>query len=304
MLYSDESERSAGRSSGGAVLRCCYAAPVSMASAAINAVQQTRRVIPVTALPGLVRRRVDKFWGNEQYRMMQERQMQFLLEKTDRAAEIPGLARAYAESATMRGYLRYHPRALTRLEVRGADVLTGRDQSRGVVLSFMHHHRYDGLFPSLAHVGAACHILTMPLVLQPDAPAAYKQHIRIVRRGGTIVPASGGTDAIAAGLRPGMILAIASDVPGHTPVSFLGRDVLASSGAARIAVMTDSPVVLAVHRRDARGPYIQIEEPLEPSDFADAQELLAEMLRRHGEAVLAWPEELDTPRSRWGITDE
>jgi lauroyl/myristoyl acyltransferase len=276
-----------------------------MATAAANSVQQIRRVIPVAALPGLIGRRVDRLWNNEAYRLVQEQQMRFLLEHTERAHEVPALARAYAASAMMRGYLRYHPHALTRLEVRGADVLTARrDPGRSIVLSFLHHHRYDGLFPSLAHVGAPCHILTLPLVLAPAAPAAYKQHIRVVRRGGTIVPATGGTPAIIATLRPGMTLAIASDVPGHTPVTFLGRRVLASFGAARIATTTNSQVVLATHRRDERGgAYIQVDEPLEPSDFAGPQELLDEMLRRHGEAVLAWPEEFDTPRSRWGIID-
>jgi lauroyl/myristoyl acyltransferase len=104
-----------------------------------------------------------------------------------------------------------------------------------------------------------------------------------------------------AGLRPGSTLAIASDVPGRTPVEFLGRPVLGSFGAARIAMLADAPVVLVTAHRDGDGgSYLRVHPPLEPRDFTDPAVLLAEILRRHGEAVLAWPEALDAPLARWG----
>ena len=60
--------------------------------------QRVRRLIPVTALPGLARRRVDALWANEAFRTSQEAEMQFLLEHTDRAAEIPlRIARAASD---------------------------------------------------------------------------------------------------------------------------------------------------------------------------------------------------------------
>jgi hypothetical protein len=47
-----------------------------------------------------------------------------------------------------------------------------------------------------------------------------------------------------------------------------------------------------------------VHAPLEPKEFGDPKELLVEMLRRHEEAVLAWPEVLEMPRARWGIVEE
>lgn len=269
-------------------------------------VQRVRGLVPASALPGLVRRRVARLWADPVYREKQEAEMRFLLEHTSRAGEVAELARGYAEHAMLRSYLRWHPRAITRQPVAGVEWLTSRrDTARPLVLSFLHHGRYDGLFASLARHGADLDILTLPDALEPDAPVQIRQHVRVVRRGGRMVPTTGGTDAIVGAMRPGSVWAIASDVPGRTPVQFLGREVLGSFGAARIAFLTDSPVVLVTSHRDgsglSAGSRLQVHAPLEPRDFAGPAELLAEILRRHGEAVLAWPEALDNPRARWGV---
>lgn len=270
-----------------------------------EAVQRVRGLIPAAVLPSLVRRRIDRLWEDPAFRALQERQMRFVLECTERADEVPELARAYAEQMMLRSYLRWHPRRITRQPVRGvAWLTTRRDPERPVVLSFLHHHRYDGMFGSLARLGVTCDIVTLPDALAPDAPVQIKQHVRVVRRGGPMIPTTGGTQALVARMVPGTTLAIASDVPGRSPVEFLGRKVLGSSGAARIAVMTNSPVVLVTaHRDGAGGSYLQVHEPLEPGSFDGVTGLLDEMLRLHGEAVLAWPEALDSPVARWGALD-
>jgi lauroyl/myristoyl acyltransferase len=270
----------------------------------IDAIQRVRGLVPAAVLPGLVRRRIDKLWADDAYRELQEAQMRYVLEFTDRASEVPELAREHAEQMMLRGYLRWHPRRITRQPVRDVEWLTTRrDRSRPLVLSFMHHHRYDGMFGSLARAGAPCHILSQADALSPEAPAIIKQHIRVVRRGGTLVSTTGGTAAVIEAMLPGVTMAIASDVPGQTPVEFLGRKVMGSFGAARIATITDSPVVLVTAHRDGASSYLQVHEPLEPKDFADPADLLTEILRRHGAAVLEWPEALDAPQSRWGDLD-
>jgi lauroyl/myristoyl acyltransferase len=277
-----------------------YAARMGVAN-----LHHLRRAVPVRLLPVLVQRRLDKFWADPSFREAAEDQMHFLLDHTDRAAEVPELAYRYAEQMMLRGYLRWHPRAITRQPVRGVEWLTtGRDPERGVVLSFAHHNRYDGLFGSLSRHGVRIHAVMTPEIMGPDAGFAFNQHERIVRRGAEIVPASVGTDGLAAILGPGATLAIASDFPGRTPVSFLGRQVLGSFGAARIATMTNSQVVLVTSWRDGRGSYLQVDPPLEPSAFDEPGALLEAILRRHGEAILAWPEALESPRARFGVLDE
>lgn len=277
----------------------------ALAAKAIDRLDHLRRLVPVRYLPTLVERKVTRLWENEDYRRAQESEMRFLLEHTDRASEIPELARRLAAHSLYRTYIRWHPQQLVHQEVRGLEWLTTRrDPDRSVVVSFMHHNHYEGMFASIKNAGVGVTVLITPKVLGADTPTGLKQHIRMLHRGNPFIPASGGLAAIQAQLKPGMAMAIASDVPGHTEMSFLGRRVLAPIGPALIATFTDSPVVIATSCRDEGGSYIQLHEPLEPKDFSEPKELLTEILRVHGEAVLAWPEVLEVPRARWGIIEE
>lgn len=266
--------------------------------------ERLRWLVPPSQAPALVRRKIDRLWAVDAFREQQEAQMRFLLEFTDRAPEIPELARRFAENTLLRTYVRWHPEPLRHREIRGLEWLTTqRDQVRSTVLSFLHHGWYEGLFSSLRNAGAPVTPLLSPLVLSRDTPVGLRQHGRIMADGNGAIQAVGGTDHIQSQLRPGMTMAIASDVPGHTEVTFLGRRVLASYGAALIATRTNSPVVLATNHREGDRDYVQLHPPLEPKDFDQPIDLLQEILHRHGEAVLAWPEVLEIPRARWGIIE-
>jgi lauroyl/myristoyl acyltransferase len=271
----------------------------------LEQLQQVRRAVPPSVVPQVARRRIDKLWQQEAFRSMAEAHMEFLLGCSPRADEALALARPYAEHMLVRSYLRWHPRAITRQEVRGLEWLTTeRDPARGVLLSFAHHHRYDGMFGSLARHGIELTSVMAADTLLPDAPIAYRQHKNVCLKGTRLIPNVGGTDALAAQLAPGTILAIASDVPGRTPVTFLGREVLGSSGAPRIATMTDSPVVAVTTQRDDTGrTWLQLHEPLDPRDFADPIDLLKAMLRIHEPPVLAWPEAFESPTVRFGARE-
>jgi lauroyl/myristoyl acyltransferase len=271
-----------------------------------ESLEHLRRAIPARYVPALIKRRLDKFWALPAFREACEKQMHWLLEFTERAPEVPELAYGYAEYAMLRSYLRWHPSAITRQRVEGIEWLTSRrDPERSIEINFMHHARYDGMFKSLARHGVELKVIMSPKILGSDTETAFKQHRRVMAKGlAEIFPATGGTDALATILQPGTSVVIASDVPGQTPVTWLGRKVLGSFGAANMAVMQNSQVVLVTARRDEAGPYLQVHEPLEPADYADAHGLLADILRRHGEAVLAWPEAVEVPWARFGHIED
>jgi lauroyl/myristoyl acyltransferase len=202
-----------------------------------------------------------------------------------------------------RAEVRWHPELLTRQRVEGLEHLTtAYALGRGVVLNYMHHGYYEGLSPSLARHGVRSHMLGLDHIFGDDAPGWLKQNVRISTTGGsTPVSVAIGSQGIADLLTQGHVVTITSDVPGRTPVTFAGRRLLGSFGAARIAASTGSPVVVATFETDAAGPFIRIHDTLHPQEFDSPRDLLEEMLARHERAVLSWPEETDIPLSRWGL---
>ncbi|RNL61231.1 hypothetical protein EFK50_17850 [Nocardioides marmoriginsengisoli] len=280
--------------------------PASAKTSLVSAAHELRRLIPPSVARAYVNRRVDQLMEIDAYRELQEAQMRHLLEFTDRAPEIPVLARQFAIETMLKTHLRWHPRLVTSEPVRGIEWLTTqRDPSRSVVLNFMHHYRYEGMFKALKRRGVELDIIAHAELMGKDTPNPLKHHMRLVASGGRMTPAGGGMDSYIAMARPGITMVVASDLPGHTPVTFLGRRVMGSFGSARIATETNSQVVLiTAHKDDDESTYLQLHPPIEPSDFADAHALLAEILNRHGEAVLAWPEVVDMPLSRFGRIEE
>ena len=83
-------------------------------------------------------------------------------------------------------------------------------------------------------------------------------------------------------------------------MSFVGRQVLGSFGAARLATDTDSPVIVMTTRRGRRRPLRPAARALRAVDFASPKELLEALLRIHEARQLAEPEATDLPLSRWG----
>lgn len=277
-----------------------------MTSAVQKTVHRTvaalRRAVPPSLVPLLVAVRFRLAWSRGAVREDARAQMSFLLEHTRPEADVEAAARAYVRYQARRGELRWHPSMVTRMRVAGIEHLSGaRDRGQGVLLNFMHHGYYDGAFPSYARLGVRCQMVVYPYMLEPDAPLWLQQHVRLAcTGGGRPVSAAVGTEGMLDLLRGGEVLAIASDVPGRTPLRFAGRDVLGSFGAARLATDAGAPVVVMTSEEDERGPFIRLHPALDPSDFDAPQALLEAMLAIHEAVQTRWPEATDLPLSRWG----
>ena len=267
-----------------------------------RAVATLRTAVPVPLLPLLVAARTRLAWSRAAVREDARAQMGFLLEHTRPEADLETVARAYVRYQVRRGELRWHPRLVTGMRVEGIEHLAGaRDRGRGVLLNFMHHGYYDGAFPSFARLGVPCRMVVHPYMLEPDAPQWLRQHVAVAcTGGGRPVSSAVGTAGMLDLLRRGAVLAIASDVPGRPPLRFVGRDVLGSFGAARLATDAGAPVVVMTSEEDDRGPCIRVHPPLEPDAFTAPQELLQAMLAIHEAVQTRWPEATDLPLSRWG----
>jgi lauroyl/myristoyl acyltransferase len=270
-----------------------------------DAVEWARKHVPTALLPLLVGARFLLAWSRSDVRRDAREQMGFLLEKSRPEADVEKIARAYVRRQTWRGELRWHPETITHFPVEGIEHLrVAQAGGHGVILNFMHHGTYEGSLASVGRLGAGSHMMVYPYMVRPDAPRWLKQHIHVAcMGGGRAVSTEVGSQGILDLLRRGEVVAIASDVPGRTPLRFAGRDVLGSFGAARIAVDGGTQVVVMTSECDERGPFVRLHEPLDPADFENPQALLEEMLARHEAVVLRWPEETDLPLSRWGTQE-
>jgi lauroyl/myristoyl acyltransferase len=147
-------------------------------------------------------------------------------------------------------------------------------------------------------------MIVYPYMVRDDAPRWLKQHMLVACTGGGVrVSAEVGTQGIIDLLNQGSVVAVASDVPGRTPLRFAGHEVLGSFGAARIATEAGSPVVVMTMEFEDGRPFVRVHEALEPKEFDTPQALLEQMIARHERVIVQWPEHTDLPLSRWGALE-
>lgn len=229
------------------------------------------------------------------------RQMQFVVgEQPDEVLD--RLAAAYVERSIWRGESRWHPELVNRQEIVGVErLLALRDAGTGFLVNFVHLGDYEGISPSLAHAGIPNHNVATSEVFGPDAPIWMKQSAVVVtsHEDVTLLDVAVGSAGIRKVLAQGAAVAIATDQPGHTTVHFLGHELSLSSGAARIAESTGTPVAVLTTHPHPTSPagcgLFKVAEVLDPADFDSAEALLEVMIRLHEEAFRAWPEAAEHP---------
>jgi lauroyl/myristoyl acyltransferase len=231
--------------------------------------------------------------------------MRFLLDGSERAHEVPDLAYEFARHTILRQFVRWKVRAITSQELRGVEwITTERDVTRPMVISFVHHHQYEGIWASLTkQYGEKLIGIMLPEWMEPDAPIEYRQHRKLIEVAGELHPAGGAKFMMDNYLRPGDRFVISPDLAGNVPVTFLGKQFLCSPGASRMAFIKKAPVVCVTTHRSGKRHYVQFHPPLEPNDYANASELNQAMFDIHAPAILAWPEALDTPKQRFGAPE-
>ncbi len=264
-----------------------------------------RSAVPDRMIPLLVdaRTRVALRRGNLWERATAE--MRFVLGDGAPTEAVEAAARRYIRHWYLRAEIRWHPRLETHQRVHGIEGLKdARSLKRGVIVNFMHHGHFEGGFASIARAGVPQAVLVSPTYFEPATEDSRRQVLILAIRAGNVAHnVRKGSEKIRGLLRAGNVVALATDVPGTTPVDFLGRRLWGSAGAARIASATGSPVVVMSSRRGTDGrPKVHLADPLDPADFGDPLLLLQEMVTQAESAVQAWPEAYDSPLNRWSQT--
>lgn len=264
--------------------------------------ERVRLAVPDRAVPMVCRARVRRKLRRGALDKARA-EMEFLLSDVVDADEIESVSRRYVERDVLRSELRWHPKLICHQPVRGLEHLrAARATGRGVVLSFLHHGHYEGAVASIAAAGEPLYIAISPDMVGPEAPAFLRQHVRTgTVTGGVGVNVAGGAGVLAGLLGAGHVLAIATDVPGRMEVDFLGKRRLGSSGAAKLALGTNSLVIIMTAHCDAEGNLsLELGAPIEPAEFSGPDTLITHLLQTHEPAIRAWPEGYHQPTLRWG----
>lgn len=201
--------------------------------------------------------------------------------------------------------LRWHPKRIVDQPVDGIEhILEAREQGQGVVISFVHHGLFAGMFGALSDAGVPNTVVAASDLLGPDVGPNMRQHIRVVGRGGALLPASDGIAGIVERLRLGDVVCVACDVPGSSVLPFAGRYTRCSSGGLRAARIAGAPVVLVSHYAAVGGTRIRLYPPLRPQDFESVDEMMRHVMAHHERAVLALPEATYLPRLCWQVPED
>ncbi|MDP9821753.1 hypothetical protein [Nocardioides massiliensis] len=267
---------------------------------------RVRGMVPRGLLPAYVAARTRLAWRQEKVRENARAEMRFVLEHTRPDADVEAAARRYVERQIWRSELRWHIDLVTHQQVEGLEhLLAARDLGRGVLLSHMHHGHFEGAMATLGRHGVVLHALGSGHLLDSASPGWMQQHAKVALAGGAIpVVADAGVDAMVEILTSGGILTMASDVPGRTPMRCLGRDLIGSFGAVRLAMGTGAQVVVMTSElRDGFLPVVKLHPAFDPQEFPEPQKLLEAVLGAHEPYLVRWPELYDIPTSHWGVPE-
>jgi lauroyl/myristoyl acyltransferase len=190
----------------------------------------------------------------------------------------------------------------------GEAAVLGIEPGRGIIFSTPHYGPQMG-FPRLPRLVGQVDVAIGDHLYADEALPGYngyqnEQARKVLSRNGyRMVRAIGSSRTFASTLSSGGRVLMNFDVPGKTPVRFLGKTVELASGTARLAEQTDSVVVPALPRPGPRGWYAHLDAPLDPRRHDGWEHLLqatADVLSR---LILAAPEYLENPmrESGWAV---
>lgn len=258
-----------------------------------------RRCIPLAVMRPLIRWKIERRRRDDVALDYARAEMAHLLGESASPAEIEDASRAHIEHWMWWHELRWHPRRITHQPVEGLQNLhRARAEGRGVVLSFVHHAYFDGIFKSLGRHGFHVSTVIATSAARSRGPNTF-QFARVMGSGGSIIAADEGLPALLSALAERHVVATAIDVPGRTLVEFAGRKVRCSAGGLVAASRSGAPVVVVTSHRESGSTVLRLSEPISASDFESVDALAQEVVRRHQSPVLAWPSAAYLPQLAW-----
>ena len=260
-----------------------------------------RRLMPTRLV---VRRSVAK--GRSRWEDPHERQhaldtMTAILGGTARAGEVEQLARRRLIEETVQEALFWQPwRTASIDEVSRENQLRALSANRRLLLSACHLGPYFLNMSTFAALGCSTIAISAPWFFRDPTPDYWGRRLARWRRGlaarnQRLASTDGGFALARALLEHGEIVLNYFDMPGSKRTDFLGKPVMLTGGSSQLAFQTEALVLPLRARRDGDRVWTDVFDPLDPRDFATAEELHLALAAVHERSILELPETLEDP---------
>ena len=262
---------------------------------------ELRRLLP-TGL--VVRRSVAKGrarWEDPHERRHALETMSAILAGTARADEVEQLARRRLVEETVQEALFWQPwRTASIDEASRANQRRALSANRRLLLSACHFGPYFLNMSTFAALGCSTIAVSAPWFFRAPSPDYWGRRLARWRRGLTarnqrLATTDGGFALVRALLERGEIVLNYFDMPGSRRTDFLGKPVMLTGGSSQLAFQTEALVLPLRARRDGDRVWTDVFDPLDPLDFASAEELHLALAAVHERSILEIPETLEDP---------
>jgi lauroyl/myristoyl acyltransferase len=269
-----------------------------------------RRLLPSAVVARRAAARGRAAWRKDpQAREQTLTAMRAILGGTPRAGEAEELARAHLVESEITDALFWQPWQPPLLDARSQTNLhDALARGRGVLLSSCHTGPIFLAASAISAAGRTPYTVAAPWFFQEPSADRWGRRIahwrlQVHRLDHRVLCSVGSFPLLEALLREGEVVQLYFDMPGSLRTSFLGKPVMLASGSARLACAADALVLPVRPRRAGHRAQLDVREPLDPRDFADAQELHRALAAVHEPLILELPQLLEDPR-RAGAWEE
>ena len=280
--------------------------PPRMPHASLATVVKTspwvRRLLPTRILLDRAERRGKAIWG----RGGDEREdalvaMEAIVADTPRAHELHELARRHLIEGEIDRVLFWHWPWSAKVDARSARRLRAAlSGNRGLLLSVCHLGAYYRLHRASPFEGRETYLVAGPWLFEQPTANLWGRRLARWRKGtrSRVVPSDWSFPILQNLLERGDCVFIHFDMPGPRETRFLGKPAMLADGSAQLAVRADALVLPIRARRAGHEVWLDAATPLDPRDFASADELHDALAALHERWVLECPEAIESPLAR------
>jgi lauroyl/myristoyl acyltransferase len=260
-----------------------------------------RRLAPAGLVVRRARAKGRAEWENPEEREHALASMNAILGGTERAGEIEATARQRLIEEEVQRALYWQPWPTSKVSASSAANLElALSANRPVLISACHLGPYFLQMSAVTSRGETPYAVAAPWFFQDPTHDYWGRRLArwwsgIAKRGERLVYSVGAFPVLSALLEQGEKVLIYFDMPGGTRTDFLGKQVMLSSGSAKLAFNAQALVLPLRARRAGKRVFSDVFTPLDARDFADADELHRALAAVHERSILELPETLEDP---------